>query len=123
MNKLAQIIGGEGVLTSQIGDAWIIEIDSPYASSSTSVTLPSDPIATTSLSYTSKHGEQVIPDTWAANSLGDGLQITVQTGVCYEHDGDRTIYGFVRDFTFNAFGQLVTVSAERRIVIDIPEAC
>lgn len=123
MNMQTQIIGGEGVLTSQIGDAWVIEVDPAFTSPSSSVLLPTDPIATTSLKYPNKHGEEVIPESWAANSLYDGLQITVQTGLCYEHDGDRTIYGFLRDLTFNAFGQLVTVSAERRIVIDVPEAC
>ena len=73
---------------------------------------------------TGEHSETVQSGQWNRDdiSAGDGVTITIQTGAAYDHEGDRTLYAFVHDFTFNAHGQLVTVSTERRITVDVAEA-
>lgn len=124
MSNSFQLISGNGILTRQMGDVWIIEID-PTFSSLASPAAPRLPNKPALLSYAGSHDSLPNSGSWSVDTdtNEDGVQITIQTGTRYDPEGDRVIYGFTRDLTFNTTGQLVAVSPERRIVIDTPEAC
>ena len=121
------IVGGDGIHTSRIGDTWIVSLDSTAlpgpAAAVTPVNVDVDNLG--DLTYTGEHAETADSGTWDHSNpqARDGFKVTIQTGEAYNHEGDRTLYAFVRDFTFNAHGQLVTVSAERRVVVEAPESC
>jgi hypothetical protein len=53
----------------------------------------------------------------------DGLTLRVCSRVAYNHEGDKKLYGFYRDLTFNSRGCLAEVTAETRVEIDAAEAC
>ncbi|GAH45853.1 unnamed protein product [marine sediment metagenome] len=53
----------------------------------------------------------------------DGVEVRVQMRTAYCDAGDETLYAFYRTFTYDSQGNLVTISAETRVSIDVPEAC
>jgi hypothetical protein len=126
VNDQINIIGGAGIGVTRFGKTWLIEFDDivlpgpAAANANTSI----DPDQLAELTYTGEHAETVDSEAWDREiDVGNsGVRLTVQTGTCYDHESDRTLYAFARDLTFNADGQLVEVSAERRYVIDQPEA-
>lgn len=86
---------------------------------------PSYP-ANSSLTFDSEGPEAAMTDSgWPSVAIPDGFVITLQTRTFYGHDSlqDRVLYGYYRDFTYNALGVLLSMSPERRQVIDTPEAC
>ena len=126
--KASQLVtGGHGIHTSRIGDTWVVSLDSTALSGPAAAVTPVDVDEEnlTDLTYTGEHAETADSETWDHSNpqAKDGFLVTIQTGEAYNHGGDKTLYAFVRDFTFNAHGQLVAVSAERRIVVDTPESC
>ena len=64
-------------------------------------------------------------DTWDRTSQGDndGVIIRIQTRTVYNDAGDEKLYAFHRDLTFDSKGILVSISAETRSQVDVPEAC
>ncbi len=74
------------------------------------------------LSYPGEHTDTAATDTgW---TIGDGgFKVAVQTGSAYNAAGSKTLYAFVRDFTYDSYARLVGVSAERRVSVDVTEAC
>jgi len=65
--------------------------------------------------------EAALTDTWSA---GDGCVVVTQlVRMAYDHSGDQKLYAYYRDFTYEAAGGLVAVSAETRVTIDTPEPC
>jgi len=88
--------------------------------------------------YTGEHQETAITDDtgWdrhdppsngesGAGEIGVtlGLTITQSTGIAYYHTGDKKIYSYVRDFTYDSSGKLVSVSAETRVEVEAPTDC
>lgn len=57
------------------------------------------------------------------SATGQGMKITMSTGIAYYDDGDETLYGYVADFHYSSDGRLLFIEKERRITIDIPEDC
>jgi hypothetical protein len=53
----------------------------------------------------------------------DGLTLRICSRVAYNHEGDKKLYGFYRDLTFNSRGCLAEVTAETRVEIDPAGAC
>lgn len=126
MTEQINIIGGAGIGVTRFGDTWLIEFDDIVlpgpAAANADTTIDPDQLA--ELTYNGEHAEAIESGTWDRASVVDmsGVRLTVQTGTAYDHESDRTLYAFVRDLTFNTDGQLVEVSAERRYIIDAPEA-
>jgi hypothetical protein len=126
VNESINIIGGRGIGVTRFGDSWLIEFDDAVipgpAAANADAPLDCDRLAI--LAYSDEHGELPDNDSWNRESDLDksGVSITIQTGTCYDHQSDRVFYAFARDLTFNSDGQLVNVSAERRHIVDEPEA-
>ena len=53
----------------------------------------------------------------------DGLSYTRLTRMAFSDTGDQTLYGYYRTEVYDSLGKLVTVSAETRVAIDVPEVC
>lgn len=127
MNGDQTITGGHGIHASRIGRMWVVSLDPTVNAGPAAAVVPTevDENNLTDLTYTGEHGEAAAEDSWSHQNtqFKDGFKVTIQTGEAYDHEGDKTLYAFVRDFTFNANGQLITVSTERRIVVDTPETC
>jgi len=121
------IIGGNGIATSRIGDTWIICLDPTVISGPASANAPTtiDEDNLEDLSYSDEHTETAASGSWdrEQSNSKDGVKVTIQTGEAYNHVGDKTLYAFVRDLIFNANGQLVSISTERRAVVDVAESC
>jgi hypothetical protein len=62
---------------------------------------------------------------WPTAKHNGGFQITVQTRTFYGADStqDRILYAYYRDFLYNCHGCLVSMTEERRQVIDDPTSC
>lgn len=76
--------------------------------------------------YDSGHPETAFGDDgWdITDQVGtSGVVLTVQTGTVYNYLGDKVLYAFLRDLTFNAHGKLVAISVERRQTVDATDAC
>jgi hypothetical protein len=61
--------------------------------------------------------------TWSKASDGTPVDVTVATRVIYNAAGDKTIYAFVRQMSFDARGTLVAIGAETRVTVDVTESC
>jgi hypothetical protein len=59
---------------------------------------------------------------WVTDGNNSGFVVTVQTRSYYSKDSEdaKILYGYYRDFTYNAMGVLVSMTVERRQVIDNP---
>ncbi len=116
--------GGYGIHTSRIGDTWVVSLDTCVlpgpAAAVTPIDVDQDNLA--DLTYTGEHSEAADSSSWDHANVQalDGFTVTIQTGEAYDDGGDQILYAFVRDFTFNAYGQLITVSAEQRIAVYTP---
>lgn len=65
-------------------------------------------------------------DSWDRENQAEGKSgviIAMQTRTAYNDSGDEKLYAYYRDLTYDSGGLLVSVSAETRITIDVPEAC
>jgi len=115
------ITGGHGIHTSRIGDTWVVSLDPTVLAGPAAAVVPADVDENnlTDLAYTGEHSETADPGSWDHTNpqARDGFRVTIQTGEAYNNQDNTTLYAFVRDFTFNAYGQLIAVSAERRIVV------
>lgn len=77
-------------------------------------------------SFTGNHTEAARTSTaWNRASQGGlfGTKRTVCTGVEYNDAGDKVIYAYYEDWTFDADGHLLLISAERRETVETPEEC
>lgn len=76
------------------------------------------------MQYDSAHPESAIVDSgWPNDQPYSGFIVTIQTGTVYNYAGDKILYAYLRDFTYDGLGRLISVSVERRQVIDTPESC
>lgn len=75
------------------------------------------------MQYDSTHPESALVDSGFPASGTSGFIITIQTGTSYDYLGNKILYAFYRDFTYDGLGRLVSVSVERRQVVDVTEAC
>lgn len=122
---LQNIIGGHGILVSQIAGQFLIELDTsimgPVNSDAPIGIL--DEATMTLLTYATEHDSS--PDTrqWSTDLPNTGMKLTVQTATIYDASGDHVLYSMVRDLSFDSLGKLANVSAERQVVIDITENC
>ena len=125
MSHSNNIHGGNGILVSQMAGQYLIELDTSIFPSPADIPVGTADISTMKqLTYVDFHLIQTDEQTWAnEDDNNTGLQMTVQTATVYDADGDHILYSMVRDLTFNSLGQLVSVSAERRITIDATESC
>lgn len=127
MNDSVAITGGDGIHASRIGRTWVVSLDRSASAGPEAGVAPVavDETNLTDLTYSGEHSESAASDSWSYENpqFKDGFKVTIQTGEAYDHVGDKKLYAFVRDFTFNAYGQLITVSAEQRIIVDTPETC
>lgn len=126
MSNDMQIIGGQGIHVGQFGRSWVIDIDPSFIPLPAALGVASyiDPEKIEDLTFIDEHPETLLTGKWDRTQAinRDGVSVTIQTGEAYDHEGDRTLYAFFRDFTFNANGRLQSISAERRVVIDAAEA-
>jgi hypothetical protein len=69
-------------------------------------------------------GGAVSPDdgTWDKASDGTPLDVSVQTRTVWD-TSSGTLFGYLRQFSFDARGVLYAVSAENQITIDVAQAC
>ncbi len=130
--KLYHIIGGHGILVSYLSGRYLIELDESVLSASDS---QDDPIVTESpegvfdaltcdkLTYSSSHTIEADTQTWTRDADNTGIQLTLQTATVYDATGTHALYAMVRDLSFSSLGQLIGVSAERRITVDNTESC
>ncbi len=66
--------------------------------------------------------ENPASDSWDVTSQGGvGVTLTKLYRVAYDHEGDKTVYAFYRDETYDGAGNLVSVSAETRVAVDVTE--
>ncbi|MFG0249241.1 MAG: hypothetical protein ACF8OB_10170 [Phycisphaeraceae bacterium JB051] len=130
--KLNYIIGGHGILVSYLSGRYLIELDESILGATDSqdeTVVPQAPegvfdaATCDKLTYVSAHGTATDSQTWASDQSNTGLQMTVQTATVYDVTGTHALYAMVRDLSFNSVGQLVNVSAERRITVDTTESC
>ncbi|MAX26878.1 MAG: hypothetical protein CMJ19_20485 [Phycisphaeraceae bacterium] len=126
------VIGGHGILVSYLSGQYLIELDESVLSATDSqtepVALPSpegvfDASTCDKLTYGSTHGTEADSKTWSSDQANMGMLLTVQTATVYDVSGTHALYAMVRDLSFNSVGQLVNVSAERRITVDTTESC
>ena len=61
--------------------------------------------------------------TWSKASDGTPVSIYVATRVVYNPTGDKTIYAFVRQLSFDARGSLYAIGEETRMTVDVTESC
>jgi hypothetical protein len=55
---------------------------------------------------------------------GDGpLTLQIMTRVAYFHAGDKKLYGYIREYKWDAIGMLLSVSGETRIELDAATTC
>lgn len=67
--------------------------------------------------------EAALEDTWqSSNAEGDGLELGIVARVVYDETGDKIIYAFLRNMTFDQFGLLYSVGAETRVTVDVGES-
>ncbi len=52
-----------------------------------------------------------------------GVRMHAMTRVAYFDTGNQVLYGYVRELRFDPRGHLIAISAETRVVIDVPGAC
>ena len=64
-------------------------------------------------------------DTWDITDQGDndGVQVRLQTRMVYDDTSDEILYAFFRTFKYDNIGRLISISAETRVTIEIPEEC
>lgn len=62
------------------------------------------------------------PSSWSRTSNGTPLNVWAQTRT-YWDTGSGTLFGFLRQFSFDARGLLYAVSAETQVTIDVATAC
>ena len=92
----------------------------------TTTTTPAPPSTTTPCDCPNTLGstdetEAAATDTW---DITEGcITVTMQTRTVYNHGGDKKLYAYYRDFTYNAAGRLLRISAETRVEIDPAEPC
>lgn len=77
----------------------------------------------TTLGAASEGSEAADSSTWSRTTNGTPLQIYIQTRTAYYDAGDEKLYGYFRLFTYDACGLLISVGAETRVEVDVPEAC
>lgn len=121
MTASRTITGGHGIHTSRIGETWVVSLDPTVLAGPAAALAPTDVDENnlTDLTYIGEHSETADSGSWDHTNVQarDGFRVTIQTGEAYNHEDNTTLYAFARDFTFNAYGQLIAVSAERRIVV------
>jgi hypothetical protein len=73
---------------------------------------------------TSLAGSGVSADSgsWSRAGSGTPVTVTMQTRTVWD-SGDGVLYGYSRNLSFDARGELVAVSAESQYTIDTPTAC
>jgi hypothetical protein len=72
---------------------------------------------------TSEGSESADSSTWARDVDGTPVDVYGVSRMVYNEAGDKTLYQFVRKFSFDARGLLVGVGGESRVTIDVTEAC
>ncbi|HWE02450.1 MAG TPA: hypothetical protein VG326_08560 [Tepidisphaeraceae bacterium] len=60
---------------------------------------------------------------WSRFTDGTPVTVFVATRVVYNPTGDKTIYAFVRQLSFDARGLLFAISGETRVTVDVTESC
>lgn len=83
------------------------------------------PVSPKDLRVTTEGAESADSATWAIESQTTtrGVRLRQISRVVYNDAGDEILYGFYRDWTFDANGHLVAVGAETRYTIDTPTEC
>ena len=85
------------------------------------VAQPIDPPVPDNTVGTTDETDAAQADTWA---VGDGtLKVIMLTRMAYNHEGDEKLYGYYRDFKYDAYGRLTSVSGEVRVIIETPKIC
>jgi hypothetical protein len=72
---------------------------------------------------TSEGSESADTSSWSRDVDGTPVDVYGVSRMVYNEAGDKTIYQFVRKFSFDARGLLVGVGGESRVTIDVTEAC
>lgn len=79
-----------------------------------------------SMTHTGQHPEAAATTSWNINNQSEqrGVSVTLQTGSRYDASATTpTLYAYQRTFSFDANGHLTAISAESRVIVDMPEAC
>jgi len=74
---------------------------------------------------TAEGSETAQTDDWDRNDQGayDGVVDRRVVRVVYNEAGDKVLYGFYRDYTYDSIGKLAAISAETRFTIDAATDC
>ncbi len=95
--------------------------DNPPTTTSSTTTTTMPPHCATNTVGTSAETETAQTDAWNIN-LGC-VKVTRLYRMAYDHAGDRKLYAYYRDETYDENGRLLRIDGETRVVIDTPEAC
>lgn len=77
----------------------------------------------TTIGSTSLGSESADTATWSRASNSTPVNVYLISRVVYNAAGDKTLYSFVRQLSFDSRGLLLSVGAETRITVDVTEAC
>jgi hypothetical protein len=74
----------------------------------------------TELGDTDEGSEAADTTSWSRETDGTPLTLQIMTRVAYFHAGDKKLYGYIREYKYDAAGLLLSVSGETRIELDPP---
>ncbi|HEX4125663.1 MAG TPA: hypothetical protein VHY37_13120 [Tepidisphaeraceae bacterium] len=77
----------------------------------------------TTIGSTSDTSESADTGSWSRSSSATPVNVYCVSRVVYNAAGDQTLYQFLRQISFDARGQLVSISAETRATVDATESC
>lgn len=75
------------------------------------------------LGGTTDASETAQTTSWSRAASAMAVNLWVVSRVVYNAGGDRSLYAFLREMSFDARGLLTAISAETRVTVDATEAC
>jgi hypothetical protein len=77
----------------------------------------------TTIGAAAEGSESADTASWSRATSATPVNLYCVSRVVYNASGDQTLYQFMRELSFDARGQLLAVSAEMRVTVDVTESC